>query len=120
MIFIILWIGLCFVVALSGQNKTVGYWGVFFLSLILSPLIGLIIGLVSAPKVKPTMMVQSWKCTKCGQSFTGMPTACGNCGQPMAYPLQAYDNIKYTCNGCSKFFFGRKEECPHCSKKMAY
>lgn len=47
MIVVIIWIGLSFLVALTGSGKKVGYWGVFFLSLLLSPLIGLIIGLVS-------------------------------------------------------------------------
>ncbi len=45
---IVLWIGLSFLVALTGNEKKIGYWGVFFLSLLLSPLIGLIIGLVSS------------------------------------------------------------------------
>ena len=39
---------LCFVVSFAGVGKSVGYWGTFFISLILSPLIGLIIALVSS------------------------------------------------------------------------
>lgn len=53
-IFIFVWLLLCFLVALTGSGKPIGYWGVFFLSLLLSPLIGLIIGLVSASK--PTVI----------------------------------------------------------------
>ena len=49
---IAIWIGLCFLVAIAGKDKKVGYWGTFGLSLILSPLIGLIIGLASAPADK--------------------------------------------------------------------
>lgn len=41
---------ICFLVALTGRGKAIGYWGVFFLSLFLSPLIGLIIGLASGSK----------------------------------------------------------------------
>jgi uncharacterized membrane protein len=47
----LLWFVLCFIVALVGENRKIGYWGVFFISLILSPLIGLIVGLVSDKKV---------------------------------------------------------------------
>lgn len=47
---VVIWIALCFLVALAGKDKVIGYWGTFFLSLILSPLIGLIIGLVSREK----------------------------------------------------------------------
>ncbi len=63
---------------------------------------------------------QNWKCTKCGQKFSGLPAACGNCGHPMKYPATAYENIKYTCNSCKKFFFGRKSECPHCNAAMKW
>jgi len=48
--YIIIWIVVCFLVAFSGSNKRIGFFGVFIFSLILSPIIGLIIGLVSARK----------------------------------------------------------------------
>ena len=51
MIYIIIWIGLCLLVALAGTEKSLGYWGTFFISLLLSPFIGLIIALVSSPKI---------------------------------------------------------------------
>lgn len=41
------WIIGCFIAAFIGSNKTIGFWGAFFLSLILSPLIGIIAALVS-------------------------------------------------------------------------
>lgn len=67
-----------------------------------------------------TVPAQSWKCNKCGQSFTGLLAECGNCGHPMTYPESAYEKIKYTCNECKKFFFGRKKECPHCHKQLKW
>jgi hypothetical protein len=45
---IIIWIGAAFAVATLGERKQVGYWGVFWASLLLSPVIGLIIALVSS------------------------------------------------------------------------
>jgi len=41
------WIIFSFVVGFVGSGRKIGFWGAFFLSLILSPLIGLIIALVS-------------------------------------------------------------------------
>jgi hypothetical protein len=38
----------CFLVALSGEGKQIGYWKVFLCAFFLSPVIGLIIGLVSS------------------------------------------------------------------------
>lgn len=58
MIFIV-WIGLCFLVALTGKGKKIGYGGVLVFSLILSPLIGLIIGLCSADEVKKPEIVKA-------------------------------------------------------------
>lgn len=44
---IIAWIFFTFVVAAIGGNRKIGFWGAFFISLLLSPLIGLIITLIS-------------------------------------------------------------------------
>jgi hypothetical protein len=46
-ILIIVWIAFSFVVASYSKNKILGYWGGFFTSLILSPVVGLIISLSS-------------------------------------------------------------------------
>ncbi len=47
-----IWLGLSFVVGLIGQNKDLGCAGAFFISLLLSPLIGLIAVAVSSSKKK--------------------------------------------------------------------
>lgn len=47
---VILWIGLALLVGVAGKNKNIGFGGAFFLALLLSPLIGLIIALLSKPK----------------------------------------------------------------------
>ena len=44
------WIIFSLVVGAIGSNRKIGFWGAFFLSLILSPVIGLIIALVSKDK----------------------------------------------------------------------
>ena len=44
------WIIFSFVVGFIGSERKIGFWGAFFLSILLSPLIGLIIALVSKNK----------------------------------------------------------------------
>ena len=46
-ILIIVWISFSFIVASYSKNKILGYWGGFFTSLLLSPVLGLIISLLS-------------------------------------------------------------------------
>lgn len=40
----------CLVVALAGMNRKMGFWGYFFGSILLTPLIGLLLVLVSSKK----------------------------------------------------------------------
>tara|TARA_R110000782_G_scaffold269225_1_gene366939 strand:- start:37997 stop:38329 length:333 start_codon:yes stop_codon:yes gene_type:complete len=65
MIFVV-WIILCFVVAFAGKNKTIGYGGTFLISLLLSPLIGLIVALVSKEKVTKII-----RCDGCRKEIKG-------------------------------------------------
>ncbi len=46
-IFIWVWTFSCFLVSFVGLNKKIGYWCVFLFSVLLSPLVGLIIAMVS-------------------------------------------------------------------------
>ena len=99
---------------MAGKNKKIGYWGVFFLSIFFSPLIGLMIGLASGEKPKK-IPPPSWKCGSCGFLVMNLAKTCSNCNTEMNYPAEAYSKIKYTCTNCKKQFFGRRENCPHCS-----
>lgn len=112
---VVIWIGLCFIVALVGKDKSIGYWGVFFLSLLLSPLIGLIVGLIL-----PASSTQSFTCDACGFNLIDMPDVCKNCNAKITYPSAVYYQTIYTCHNCKKTFKGRKEHCPHCKIKITY
>ena len=46
-ILLIVWVFLSLIVASYSKNKILGYWGGFFVSLLLSPAVGLIISLLS-------------------------------------------------------------------------
>lgn len=50
MFFIFPWILFSVIVGLFGQNRIIGFWGAFLLSLLFSPLIGIIICLFSSTK----------------------------------------------------------------------
>jgi len=47
---ILLWIVFSIVIGIIGSNRKIGFAGAFFLSLLLSPVIGLIIALTSKDK----------------------------------------------------------------------
>lgn len=64
----IVWFILCFLVAIAGNEKKIGYWGTFFLSLLLSPLIGLIIALVSGKKNTQVITI---RCDGCREVIKG-------------------------------------------------
>ena len=47
---LIIGIGLPIVVGVIGSDRTIGFWGAFFISLIFSPVIGIIVVLLSKTK----------------------------------------------------------------------
>ncbi len=53
------WFILSIIVALLGDNKKIGIWAAFFISLIFSPLIGLIVVLVSDRKYPQKVVIQN-------------------------------------------------------------
>lgn len=54
MVIILFWVLSSLLVGLAGTDKSVGFWGSFLLSLLLSPLIGLIIVAFSGIKQAPS------------------------------------------------------------------
>jgi len=54
-----LWIPVSFAVAFLGIDRKIGYWGTFILSILLSPLVGIIIALTSKRKREYLSHVQS-------------------------------------------------------------
>ena len=46
----IIWVGLCFIVAMAGDKRKIGYWPTWFLSFFLTPVVGLIAALCSKKK----------------------------------------------------------------------
>ncbi len=50
------YIGAALAIALLGINRTMGFWGYFFASLVLTPVIGTLLLLVSGPRAKPRVV----------------------------------------------------------------
>ena len=46
---VLVWIVFSIVAGVVGQDRSIGFWGSFMLSLLLSPLIGLIVAFASKP-----------------------------------------------------------------------
>lgn len=55
---------LCLVVGLIGWNRTMGFWGYMFASVLFSPLIGLMLIIVSGKKAKGRMTDEGSQNTK--------------------------------------------------------
>jgi hypothetical protein len=72
---VILWIGLCFLVAKIGANRNIGYWGAFFLSLLFSPLIGIVFVFLSH-EIK-----NEYRCKYCGFTSSVNSDFCPACGK---------------------------------------
>ena len=46
----LIYFGLGIIIGLLGMNRIMGFWGLMFCSIIFSPIVGLMVLLVSAPK----------------------------------------------------------------------
>lgn len=75
---ILAWIILSFFIAIIGSNRKIGYWGTFFLSLILSPIVGAIFALASERKLNTTNMV---KCPYCAEYIKKEAVLCKHCNR---------------------------------------
>jgi predicted PurR-regulated permease PerM len=53
----IYYLGVTLLIALLGFNRTMGFWGYFFASLLLTPIMGVLLLLTSGRKVKPKKTV---------------------------------------------------------------
>lgn len=69
----ILWLFFAFLVAYYGDKKGQGFIGLFFLSILLSPLIGLVVSLITGDKTNK-------KCKQCAELIKKDAVKCRFCG----------------------------------------
>lgn len=83
------WIVLSFVVAVVANARDKSGVGYFFISLVLSPLIGLILA-VAIPKATPTPTVTTHrKCPDCAELVLNEARVCKHCGAKLTPPSHA-------------------------------
>jgi hypothetical protein len=46
----LIYIGACLLIGMFGANKRMGFWGYFFASLALTPILGLLLLIISGPR----------------------------------------------------------------------
>jgi hypothetical protein len=84
------WLLACILVGFVGQNRSIGYWGTFALSLILSPVVGLIIALCSN-KLIPAQI--TYTCKWCKFTSTVNSHFCPGCDKDLSGKVKSdYQN----------------------------
>ena len=58
---IIFWIVVSLIIATFGSEKKIGYWGVFWWSVLLSPIVGIIIAMLSPSIIEKNIEQHKWK-----------------------------------------------------------
>jgi hypothetical protein len=48
------YVSICILVGIMGRRTTIGFWGFFILSLVLTPVIGLLVVIVGSPRSLPS------------------------------------------------------------------
>jgi hypothetical protein len=58
---VIFWIVVSLIIATFGSEKKIGYWGVFWWSVLLSPIVGIIVAMLSPSIIEKNIEQHKWK-----------------------------------------------------------
>lgn len=116
----VLWIAFSIAAGIIAANKGRSGWGYFFLSVLLSPLIGILFALIAQPlnqpdaqSVQPTPQTHQ-RCPDCREYILIGARVCKHCGCRIKANAAAADIPVARCPVCSITVPATTNACPKC------